>query len=296
MLGAMRYAVIGFLALLAVACDTNDYVPYDGLVGKGSFVFGEGVIPRPVTVFYYVPRSARVTSHVLIVLHGNGRDASDMRDEWVAKAEEYRVLVFAPLFDSDQYKGSSGYILGNVFSDAEHPSAADLNPRDEWAFSVIEPLFDEIRARTGVSAERYDVFGHSAGAQFVHRMVMFAPDGRYDRVVSANAGWYTLPDPAIDYPYGLGETPVTGDDYFAVPMTILLGEKDTDPNSSDIRHTPGADAQGENRFERGNYFYDESARLAVERGATFAWTRDTVPGVGHDSAAMGRAAADMLYR
>ena len=39
------------------------------------------------------------------------------------------------------------------------------------------------------------MFGHSAGAQILHRMVLFAPGSRADRIVAANSGFYTLADP-----------------------------------------------------------------------------------------------------
>ena len=38
------------------------------------------------------------------------------------------------------------------------------------------------------------MFGHSAGGQFVHRFVQFKPNSRVNYAISANAGWYTVPD------------------------------------------------------------------------------------------------------
>ncbi len=290
----MRFLLVA-LVLLATACDRNDFVELEGLSGKGSFLFGSGEIPAPVEVFYYVPRTASAASPVLIALHGNGRDAAATRDEWITKSEEYGVIVFAPLFDDGGYPSSSGYILGNVFEDGERPTADGLNPESEWAFSVIEPLFDDIKRLTNSSAECYDVFGHSAGAQFTHRLALFVPDGRYDRLVAANSGWYTVPDLAITYPYGLEITPVTGTGFFDLPLIVFLGDQDTDPNSAGLRHTDEADAQGLNRFTRGQYFFRESARIATEQGATFSWQLETTAGVGHNSSQMAQRAADLLY-
>lgn len=291
----MRVSVFVACLFVVTACDRNDYVELEGLSGKGSFLFGGGVIPQPVEVFYYVPRTASAASPVLIALHGNGRDAAETRDDWITKAEEHGVVVFAPLFDDAGYPGSSGYILGNVFDDGEQPTAGGLNPASEWSFSVIEPLFDDIKRITNVTAERYDVFGHSAGGQFAHRLVLFLPDGRYDRVVAANPGWYTVPDPSISYPYGLDLTPVSGAEFFAAPLTVFLGDQDTDPNSAGLRHTDEADAQGLNRFARGQFFFQESARIATDAGARFDWSLEVTPGVGHNSAQMAQRAADLLY-
>ncbi|MDZ7757086.1 hypothetical protein [Rhodohalobacter sp.] len=40
-------------------------------------------------------------------------------------------------------------------------------------------------------------------SQFIHRMVMFKPDARFDLAIAANPGWYTIPDSKQNYPYGI---------------------------------------------------------------------------------------------
>jgi hypothetical protein len=49
----------------------------------------------------------------------------------------------------------------------------------------------------------YDMYGHSAGAQFVHRYLQFYDSPKVKKAVAANAGWYTFPNEAINYPYGI---------------------------------------------------------------------------------------------
>ena len=62
-----------------------------------------------------------------------------------------------------------------------------------WAFTSIEYIFDVLLV-AGLKKNGYSLFGHSAGAQFAHRFVLFSPVGsRCLQVVSANAGWYTMP-------------------------------------------------------------------------------------------------------
>ena len=53
--------------------------------------------------------------------------------------------------------------------------------------AAIEPLFDHARARFGMEADAYSIYGHSAGAQFVHRFLFHVPDARVARAVAANA-------------------------------------------------------------------------------------------------------------
>ena len=69
--------------------------------------------------------------------------------------------MVAPEFSAELFPG---YNLGNVFRDGENPRRNGLNDEGEWTFSAIEPIFDEIKRRTGNTGERYYIFGHSAGA------------------------------------------------------------------------------------------------------------------------------------
>jgi poly(3-hydroxybutyrate) depolymerase len=297
---AARKIALVIALTTATACDSNSAAddPGDTLVGKRAFRFQANPSQPEIDVFYYVPRSRSASSEVVIVLHGNDRDASAARDDWVAKAEQYGCMVFAPAFTDDDFPASSGYILGNVFENGNNPAGSSPKPEAEWSFSTIEPLFDEIQVQLGETFDSYELFGHSGGGQFVHRFVMFEPDARFDRAIAANPGWYSVPDETVFFPYGLEGSPVEGTprDYFARELIVMSGDRDTDPNSAGLRHTSEADAQGLNRFDRAIYFMDESTRLATEAGAEFAWSREVVPGVGHDGALMSQRAADRLFR
>ena len=45
--------------------------------------------------------------------------------------------------------------------------------------------FVTVKAATGNRSERYHLYGHSAGAQFVHRFLYFMPDARVAKAVAA---------------------------------------------------------------------------------------------------------------
>ncbi|MEO0603298.1 MAG: hypothetical protein AAF211_17800, partial [Myxococcota bacterium] len=227
---------------------------------------------------------------------GQGRDADNYRDDWIGLANEYGFIVAAPEFRDVFYSGSNGYQLGNVFIDGENPIPGTERPREEWTYSVVEPLFDDVVARTPTEVETYQAFGHSAGAQFAHRFVLFVPDARYDTVIAANAGWYTLPDDSIEYPYGLGATPVEGGDrrFFGRGLVVHNGDRDNNPESSSLRRTAEADEQGLHRLDRGAYFVETSEDLAASAGEGYDWDRVIVPNVGHDGEAMAPAAAAYL--
>ena len=200
---------------------------------SGSFEFN-GYAPlrdRPVRVWFDAPAGDLRAAKVLVVMHGQSRTAQDYRDAWVSEARRYGALLIVPEFSEALYPGSDAYNLGNV----------GREPESRWTYSLIEPLVDFVRADVGSRSDGYYLFGHSAGAQFVHRFLLLKPQNRVTRAVSANAGWYTAPEAGVDFPYGLRGGPVSDSGLrsaLADSLTVLLGENDTDPNDADLRSTP----------------------------------------------------------
>lgn len=248
---------------------------------------------RNVTVWHYAPPTLTPQSPVVIVMHGVGRDGERYLEDWIPLALQYKFLLVVPEFSKVQFPGEESYNSGNTVDKAGRPL-----PREQWSYSVIEPVFDAVRARTGNQSARYRLYGHSAGAQFVQRYVYFVPSARIARAVCANAGWYMLPDLSVSFPYGLKNTPVTEGDLrhaLALPMTVLLGTSDTDLVLHALRHTPEADAQGPHRLARGKLFYAKGAEAAKQSKVSFGWRLAFAPDVDHDDARMAPFAVRELF-
>jgi poly(3-hydroxybutyrate) depolymerase len=267
-------------------------------LGKGSFLYTDSLVNpgKSLKVWYYLPVDKKVDkTPILFVMHGTLRNGEIYRDQWVDLAQKYGVLLIVPEFSSDDYP-SGKYNRGNVLGkDDEAPQ-----PPETWTFAVLERLFDQVKKMTGNGAKQYDIYGHSAGGQFVHRLALLMPQARYRRAVAANAGYYTLPtitgpDP---YPFSLKNTPATAETLktdFGRELIVLLGEEDIDPNDPDLYHSLEADKQGLYRFARGQYFYKMGKESAEAAKAKFHWKRVIVPGVGHSNERMAAAAAESLY-
>ena len=261
--------------------------------GKWSFVWtdAKGRADRPMRVYTYRPRLCKdKPCPIQFVLHGLQRNASTYRDYWVFIAEAHGLIVVAPEFSQRHWAGAAGYNLGDV---------ADQADREKWGFSAIEHLFDEVRE----GQADYRIFGHSAGAQFVHRMMMFRPDHRAAVAVAANPGWYTMPEWREDrkvepFPYSLVKARVGEKELRRAlerRFVLMLGEKDNDPNAENLSKTEGALKQGASRFERGENYFKAASTVARELGVNLAWELVEVPGVAHEGEPMSRAAADHVY-
>ncbi|MBA3610968.1 MAG: alpha/beta hydrolase [Rubrobacter sp.] len=263
--------------------------------GAGSFRFVDGLSGerKPLTVWYYRPPRLPAAAPVVFVMHGVKRDADNYRDTWMAAAELFGFLLLCPKFAKKDYPRSA-YQLGNLADSAGRPL-----PQDEWTFNVIEHLFDFVKETTGNTSERYHIYGHSAGGQFVHRLALFMPEARYETAITANAGWYTMPTFAgSKFPYGLkgsAGTPETLKKAFGRRLVILLGERDTDADDPHLRKSTATSRQGANRFERGQAFHATAREEAESLGVTLNWRLHTVPGAAHLQQQMMPAAARAIF-
>jgi hypothetical protein len=254
---------------------------------------------KPIQLFYHIPANATVVTPILFVFHGLDRDAKYSRDAMIGNADKYGFIIIAPQFSDQYYPNANAYNLGNVFKDGENPSASTLNTENLWTFSAVEPIFTFMKDKIGSTANTYDVFGHSAGAQFVHRYLLFKPLAKINRLVTASSGWYTMFDKTIDFPYGTKMSPAENANYsnlFNKKVYVLVGDKDTDPNSADLRHNDIVDKQGLNRYERAQYFYIKSREEANARSSTFNWKYYSLNGVAHNFIGTSNAAAIFLYQ
>lgn len=295
----MLKSINKFIWILAVAafgltgCWDDDDDGNNGIFGPGQGIVSySGYRPlsnKPIKVYYYIPPSGNMANMgILFVFPGTNRNADDYLIPWISIADNKKIMVFSLEFPSSTYTVSQ-YIEGGMFS------GTTLLPESSWTFSMIEPLFDYVKQQTGNTRGGYDIFGHSAGAQFVHRYMTFVPSNRVNKAIAANAGWYTVLDFDIDYPYGLKNSPATQAGlvkFFAKDFYLELGTADTDPNDPNLNTTPGAMAQGANRYARGLNYWDVAER--AKGNHTFNWELKPVEGVGHEYREMIKAAGKLL--
>jgi len=296
----MKYIfhTILFSVLLLFSCSSDDdETNPEGVItnGNGKFEYNQytPLKDKPVNVYYSISEGNMADMPVIFVFPGTNRDADNYIRPWTEISKQHRCMVFAIEFPEKFYT-SDEYITGNVID-----KSGRFIDKEKWTFSIVASLFEYIKSETGNKSTKYNLFGHSAGSQFVHRYVLFNPDAEIDKAVAANAGWYTMPLFNVDFPYGLKNTQLSRTDMISalkVDMTVHLGESDNDPNDPSLRKTPEAMAQGAHRYARGQYFYDNSKNMAGVSGYQFDWTIRKVPNVTHDQVAMAKDAAAIFFK
>lgn len=261
---------------------------------RGRFDLDVPFLDGVVRVWTYRPRTATPDSRIVMVMHGQSRNADDYRDGWVDLAESLDLIIVAPEFDRVSFPTSREYNLGWMFEEGGGPRSSEA-----WSFQVVGLAFDAAVRRFGSRRTTYSMFGHSAGGQFVHRYMMFMPAERVELAVSANAGWYTLPNFDQPFPWGLDRS--AADEaglaaYLQKPLVVLLGEEDTDTRHRSLNRDPEVMPQGPHRFARGRNFFALGQAQAERLGVPFGWTLQTVPGVAHSGSRMAPAAAARITR
>ncbi|BFM10501.1 hydrolase [Simiduia litorea] len=301
----MKYFLLVLMTLLSFnTLAVNKSVSFGS--GKFTIAGGKGHSEKLIDIYYHLPTAYNEDTSVLIVLPGGGRNGWSYRDSWIEASEKYNVLILSPSYSDELYPRFWNYNIGRMLSDVKInkertaiESYRVVSDPNEWIFNDFDRIFDDAINRFNLNAKQYDMFGHSAGGQILHRLALFDIDNKADRILSSNSGWYTVPTFEHDFPYGLNNGVSSKDSIraaFTSKLTIFLGELD---NQNETRghlvRNPQVDTQGTYRLSRGKYFYQSAKTLASDLQASFNWDIHVVKGVGHDYKNMGKAAAVYLY-
>lgn len=256
------------------------------------------------TFFYYKPITYdALTSPVLFAIHGEGGDGLGPINDLIAIAERRKALIIGISF----YYSGCGNLHGSnyVFVDS-----LDFCVDEGPATKIISPIYKHFLQREARSNVPVFMIGFSAGGQFVSRYMLIRqayPDSvPLKMAVSSNPYYYTFPTDTfngVPMPWlsGLifsdwvtqrisaGYCPKIAEyytykcpdhikQYYSENYGVLIGTGDTTPLSDNA----SAMAQGNNRYERAQTFYNFGLTDAPNYGTALNWKYREVIGVGHD--------------
>lgn len=262
--------------------------------GRISIPYRDPFSPeRPLVLECYRPANHRAESPVVIVQHGQSRNGREYCDAWIPVADAARLLVVAITFPKEGWPDALTYNNGHVL-DAE----GAVRPREAWSQAIPGRVFALLREAGVTTRPSFYLWGHSAGGQFVHRLLATQPHETLAAVGSANPGWYTLPTLDMAYPDGYAGIGLGRDDIarlLAYPLVIFAGDRDIDGTTENFPRHASAMAQGPNRFARAHFFLERGREEAAKLGVACNWRLVVVPGVGHEGMKMGAFAADHWF-
>lgn len=233
-----------------------------------------------VPLHIYLPKELHKVKQVIFSIHGVERNASKYRDIFIRGLKDSNILLVAPEFADIKLQHAAALSLGNMYDSTQ---LTQKNERELWTFTLIQSVFEELK-KIFTDIEYYDIFGHSAGAQFAHRYAFFGDGENVRKIVAANAGWYTVLDPELSMPYG---TKGMFDDkmtkqILARKLIILAGKEDTEVDKH-LRISRRANLQGTNRLERAQNFYETAIQLSRALATPCNWEFEVLEAVKHRS-------------
>jgi hypothetical protein len=261
--------------------------------GAHSVPYTDPMFPdHPLVLHGARPRHFAADTPVLLVHHGVGRNGAAYRDYWLKLVDEAGILAIAVEFPEASFPDYLRYHFGNL-----HDESGTPNPRAQWTYGIDERLFAALRAQDVTARRRYGLFGHSAGGQFVHRMLSFGYREHVAVAVCANAGTYAMPDLDVAWPFGLGATEIDAAELAELlrfRITVMAGTEDTKTTGRFFPKGPRSMRQGGTRYERAHNYVGAGRAAAAALGTHCAWTVIDVPGVGHDGEGMSIAAVPVV--
>jgi pimeloyl-ACP methyl ester carboxylesterase len=221
-------------------------------------------------------------------------------ERWTVFAEAHHSVVIAPVFGGSDFGGYRALFGRRI--DA-----------DEFVNTSVDQMAAEhIPSFSG----RFNLHGHSAGAQFAARYLVTHPQ-RLEQVVLSAPSAYSFPDPALPWPDGMaavvrdqlsgtradGKAPeqAAGATYIPRPsgwlaaaseisVSVLVGSRDTE------LRPPEPGQQGSTRIERAAAWVDSMHRYAEASDRASTIRLVLADGLDHDEAAMAIPAQQILAR
>ncbi|MFN4018902.1 MAG: hypothetical protein ACK4IC_00100 [Erythrobacter sp.] len=214
--------------------------------------------------------NARAGQPVLVAVHGISRNAAEIAMRFSRHPAYAQTSIIAPLFTKEgfgQYQ--------QLQTRKEGQTRADI---------ALLGLLDQLAEEHDIDTARVHLFGFSGGAQMAHRFAMYHPE-RVARLCVVSAGWYAMPDPALAWPYGIGDgagAPLVGSGFLDIPTTVIVGNRDTRVDAS-VRQDPEiVERQGRNRLRRARCYVRAVAAYAETLGKPVRHRLRTLHGISHD--------------
>ena len=292
----------------------------------------EGLMIGETEAIYYIPENFNLnTAQYLFCIHGAGAYHRPGAMTHIANfgriADVMNLVVVAPAFDhifnrpvnrrKDLIEGT--WKDPRIIKDLHLHHMSLLNGQtDQRADLKLIEIFEYFNRKL-MKREKFHLYGHSGGAQFVSRFIVFHPQ-LIDKVALSSAGSFLFPRRDIDFPYGLKMDNldktfgphIKADDLrlshaeldqklnkmLDLKFFIVAGEKETVQENR-----PERNWQGKSTLEKAQNFYkamkEEDKRLKDaglrSRSKPFKFELHVMPGVGHHAGKAAKKTIDLLF-
>jgi pimeloyl-ACP methyl ester carboxylesterase len=311
------------------------FLPEMGPLDRISITPGmhEGLFLGETEVIYYIPKYFNTeTAEYLVCIHGAGKwhrpGAGGAPPFFGGIADIKNLVIIAPSFDcifnwppnrkkdmDDQGEFRDRRIIRDwhLWNFTTFLNGHNALRTDQKLIEIFAYFNAHLMKR-----DRFHLFGHSGGGQFVQRFATFYPE-MIAKVVASSPGTLLFPDREIDYPHGLcmdnlektygeqikaedlrlsdAEFDQLMDRFLDLRLILIAGEYETEQSH------PKLDWQGQGTVDKTrNYFkamkqeHERLIRLGIRSPhKPFRFEFHVIPGVGHDAAAGASKALQLMF-
>jgi len=229
-------------------------------------------VPGLIPDAWIVDPGGAAAAPPVVAVHGINRGAKEMAFHLLAQARVTGRVVVIPHFDTTHWP--------------RYQRAACKN-RSDWA---LLRLIKELRCEGRIGPDVFDLSGFSGGAQFAHRFAWLYPS-LVGRLCLTAPGWWTFPDVAASWPYGMGAAPRDKGTGFKLQanlgqfanrqIVVCVGGDDVQRDDN-LRQGRAIDAQqGPHRFARAQRWCADIDAVARMQGIVPAISLRVLQGCAH---------------
>jgi hypothetical protein len=293
----------------------------------------EGLMIGDTEVIYYIPKNFDPgTAEYIFCIHGAGDwhrpGALTHVDQFREIADRENLVVIAPAFDAifnwkidrrTKFDKDGHFKNPKIIKDwylGDFIALLNGNNEHRTDLKLIE-IFEFFNKKL-MKRDKFHLYGHSGGGQFVSRFITFYPE-LIDKVAISSAGSFLFPRLDMDYPYGLkmdnlektfgaqiiaNDLKLTDSEFdrkinslLDLRLFIIVGENETEQDPTERAW------QGQSTLEKAHNYYQamrkEDQRLKkkgiMPESKPFKFELHTMPGVGHHAGASGIKAKELLF-
>lgn len=220
----------------------------------------------------YVPKNGGRNAPVFVAVHGVSRNAIQQAYLFAPFAERYGMVMVVPYFPEPPFWDYQ--FLGR-------------NGRGARADIALERILDDVGRLVHAKTDKLYLFGYSGGGQFVHRFALAHPE-RVAKLAVGAAGWYTMPDSSMRYPYGIRVssrqlTGVTFDPerFLKVPTKVFVGAEDVRQDPRLNKSSRIDRLEGTTRVMRAQNWVAAMKNAASAHGLNTPYSVELLPDAAH---------------
>jgi len=287
----LKIGLIFCLAAILISCGVEPIAALEPKYETGEITRVEDAYG---IFFVYVPISDLTEGDILVLVHGTPAKTEAEEDtaryyieHWLEYAEKYGIVLIAPTFDQENFSSRKGEIE-DMMTGYRGLFGREIGA-DEWVLRIVRAYQIQLFGYE----DKFSLYGHSAGGQFVGRFLVTHPE-EIEQAVITSAATYPQPNPEIAWPFGMGElhSEIAWDDNTVrqedvipdeqkwlaatqIPLTVLVGMNDS--ANSPVR--PGQ--KGRNRINIARNWVQDMLLFAEENGLECQYQYELIPGKGH---------------